>query len=155
MAEIEYLEIEKNGLDFIEPLWHKLNEHHRMRSSHFKGHFNRMTWGKRKSDLLDKSQNGGLLINVAKESNTLIGYCVSTISGDNVGEIESIFIVEQYRRRGIGDYFMKRALEWMEKNAVIRKKVAVVAGNEEAFGFYERYGFYPKASILVRVGQEP
>jgi ribosomal protein S18 acetylase RimI-like enzyme len=154
MADIEYIETDENGLDLVAPLWRKLVEHHKIRSEHFKGHFDRMTWEKRKKGLLDKSRNGAVLVNIARDGNSPIGYCVSTVSGDKAGEIESIFIEERYRRCGIGDHFMKEALSWMQDHAVTRKSIAVAAGNEEAFGFYSRYGFYPVVSVLEQVRLE-
>jgi diamine N-acetyltransferase len=151
MAEIEYIETDGRGLDLIAPLWLKLNELHKIRSEHFKDYFNQMTWEKRNAGLIEKAENGAILVNLAKDRNSLIGYCVSTISEDKSGEIESIFIEKQYRRRGIGDHFMKTALKWMETYAVTRKTVAVAAGNEEALGFYRKYGFYHRVTILMQI----
>jgi len=43
---------------------------------------------------------------------------------------------------------MKTALAWMDDRAATNKIIGVVEGNEEAFGFYKKYGFYPRAHIL-------
>ena len=102
---------------------------------------------------MEKSKNGAILVNIAKVGNTLIGYCVTTVAENKAGEIESIFIEKQYRRRGIGDHFMKTALDWMDAHAATRKVIAVAAGNEEAFGFYQKYGFCPRVSILIQKEQ--
>ena len=153
MKKIEYIEKDKTDLDLVGPLWEKLNTHHKVRSLNFAEHFDKMTWDKRKSELLDKCNNGAMLIHLAKDNKTgaLIGYCVSTINDKKQAELESIYIEESYRRDGIGSNFMKRALKWMEGQAAARKVIAVAAGNEEAFPFYERYNFYPRASILEQV----
>jgi ribosomal protein S18 acetylase RimI-like enzyme len=110
--KIEYLEKDETGLDILQPLWEKLKEHHRVRSLHFKEQFDELTWEKRKRELLNKAYNSVMLVHLAKDSDTSrpIGYCVSTISEDKTGEIESIFIEAEYRRSGIGANFMKRAL---------------------------------------------
>jgi ribosomal protein S18 acetylase RimI-like enzyme len=153
MKKIVYIEKNKKDLDLIGPLWDKLRIHHKVRSKYFKKHFDEMTWKIRKKELLDKAKNGVMLIHLAKDTDTgkLVGYCVSTVNKNKVGEIESIFIEENYRRTGIGNNFMKRAFKWMNGKSVTRKVVAVAAGNEEALPFYSKFKFYPRASILMQV----
>lgn len=153
MNKIEYIEIDKKDLDIVRLLWGKLKEHHKIRSRYFQKHFDRMTWKKRKSELLNKCRKGAMFIHLAKDSQTgvLIGYCISTINEKKQGEIDSIFIEEGYRRQAIGDNFMKRAVEWMERQSITRRVIAVVAGNEETFGFYSKYQFYPRVTILEQV----
>ena len=92
-------------------------------------------------------------IDLARDIKTdkLIGYCVSTVNQDKQGEIESIYIEKDYRRRGIGGNFMKKALAWMDGLSVTKRVIGVAAGNEEAFPFYARYGFYPRVTILKQV----
>ena len=109
-----------------------------------------MTFDRRKKELLEKSGKGAMRIDIAKDANTrvIIGYCISTISEKKQGEIESIFIEEDYRRHGIGDNFMEKTLAWMDSLAVVKKIIAVAAGNEEALIFYSRHNFYPKVTIL-------
>jgi ribosomal protein S18 acetylase RimI-like enzyme len=152
LMKIKYLEKDKTGLDIIQLLWEKLKEHHKARSVHFKNHFAKITWETRKTQILEKTQGGALFVHLAKDSDTdkIVGYCVTSIDDKKVGEIESIFIESKYRRAGIGDYFMKRSLEWMDAHTVSRKVIAVAAGNEEVFGFYARFNFYPRVNILVQ-----
>jgi ribosomal protein S18 acetylase RimI-like enzyme len=154
MLNIEYTETDKQGLDLIAPLWQKLIEHHKARSPQYLSrHYDRMTWEIRKKELLEKSRNGFMRIDLARDINTgkLVGYCVSTISEKRQGEIDSIYIEAGYRRCGIGNNLTKRALRWMDSRSVTKKIVAVGAGNEEAFEFYGRYNFYPRATILEQV----
>ena len=54
MAEIEYSETDEQGLDLIEALWQKLVEYHKARSQHFSRLFDRMTFDRRKEELLEK-----------------------------------------------------------------------------------------------------
>ncbi|WP_369699122.1 GNAT family N-acetyltransferase [Paenibacillus silviterrae] len=44
-----------------------------------------------------------ILIAVDDQSGTYIGYSISTISKENEGELDSLFLLEQYRSQGIGD----------------------------------------------------
>jgi ribosomal protein S18 acetylase RimI-like enzyme len=152
MGKIEYATKTKKDIDIVEPLWEKLTAHHKARSLHFKNLYDQYKWEGRKNELLGKSKNGALRIDMAKDGNTgiNIGYCVSTVSENKTGEIESIFIEKAYRKMGIGANFLNKALKWMDSHAVERRVIAVAAGNEEAFGFYAKFGFYPRVSILIR-----
>jgi len=153
MAKIEYTHTDEEGLDLVAALWQKQHEYHRALSQHFAGRLDRMTFDLRKRGLLDKSREGAMRIDLARDMDTgeLVGYCISTVYGDRQGEIESIYIEPDYRGSGIGDKLMKRALRWMDEYPVDRKVLAVGAGNEEVFAFYSRYNFYPRTTILEQI----
>ena len=150
---IEYTVLDERGLDIIGQLWKKLNEHHRERSPHHAPHFAGMTFEVRKKHLLEKSHKGAMRVDIAKDvdADKLVGYCVSTVSANRQGEIDSIFIEQDYRGSDIGDSLMKRALKWMDGLSITQRLVEVAAGNEEVFAFYRRYGFYPRSTILRTV----
>ena len=90
-----------------------------------------------------------LAVNEASEC--IVGYCVSNFNGEKTGEIESIFVNVAYRGLGIGDSLMKNALSWMDKEGAAAKIVEVGDGNEQAFGFYARYGFLPRKTVLKQL----
>ena len=102
---------------------------------------------------MDKSSGGATRIDLAQDkiNGNLIGYCVSTISKDNRGEIDSIFIEEDYRRSGIGAYLTEKALGWMDEKAADGIITEVIINNQDALNFYYQYGFYPRCIILERV----
>jgi ribosomal protein S18 acetylase RimI-like enzyme len=157
MTKIEYTATDEQGLDLVGPLWQKLLEHHKARSpKYFRRHNSGITFDLRKKQLLEKSEKGYLRIDIARDTNTgeLVGYCISSVSGNGQGEIDSIYIESEYRRSGIGDNLTKRALGWMDELSVTKKIVVVGVGNEEVFPFYSRYGFYPRNIILEQVETE-
>lgn len=135
-------------IDEIRFLWEELNKHHKTVSPFFKEEFQTFTFSQRKSNLNRKYKNNNLRIDIAKEENKVVGYIISGINEDNVGVIESFFVRDQYRNMKIGDTLMKRALAWMESNNVRSKLVHVAFGNERAFGFYERFGFFPRVTKM-------
>jgi ribosomal protein S18 acetylase RimI-like enzyme len=134
-------------LDAVGPLWEKLNVHHAAQSPHFGEDYAARTYAWRKSGLLKK--DGNLRVELAQDADTekVVGYCVSLVTEES-GVIESIFIEADYRRQGIGDTLVQHALAWMDKHDVPMKRVVVAVGNEEAFGFYGRYGFQPRHIVL-------
>lgn len=147
-AEIAYTAAGPEGLEHIRTLWEELNEYHRLRSVHFADVFANSTFDQRRDGLLAKAGQGHLRVDLAVSAEgERIGYCVSSIVGDT-GEVESLYIVADWRRRGVGDTLMRRALSWMDERRVPKRTVVVGAGNEGAFTFYARYGFYPGATIL-------
>lgn len=147
MADVTYLELGPESLELIRPLWERLNEHHLVRSPSFRYHYEQMTFDVRKADLLKKER---LHVILALSGGAPIGYCVCTIS-DETGEIESIFVLDQYRRSGIGDRLMHLALAWLETGGAKKKIVAVAAGNEAALPFYASFGFLPRMTVLQLV----
>ena len=150
--EIEYAPGGIELLDDIAPLWGKLNQLHGTVSPHFREVFQKRTFLDRKEGLAAKSVGGGLRVDVARSNNgqDRVGYCVSTIDSEGIGEIDSIYVQEEYRCRGIASHFMIAALAWMDSLRVAKKRVVVGFGNDQALGFYERFGFYPANFELIQ-----
>jgi ribosomal protein S18 acetylase RimI-like enzyme len=142
---IEYVEKGADSLDLIRPLWEGLNAHHLVRSPNFRGHYEQMTFEARKKDLLKKER---LQIILAVRAGSPVGYCVCTISAEGDGEIDSIYVEDGYRRSGIGEELMTRAIAWLDAGGAKKKIVAVAAGNEAAIPFYESFGFVPRMTVL-------
>ena len=139
--KLKFNEAGKEGLDLIQPLWEKLNDHHLNQASDFKEHYKKFTFHERKEVLLNKTPEGDMFICLVEdeESGTLLGYIVTTISPGNEGEIDSIYVEEEYRLMGIGDTLMQRSIKWMDEKNIKTKKVAVATYNKAAISLYERY----------------
>ncbi|WP_321422878.1 GNAT family N-acetyltransferase [uncultured Methanobacterium sp.] len=153
MENIIFIETDARDLDLIQPLWKKLNHHHRQQKSDFQEHYENFTFSERSKTLLKKSLGGEMHIGMLKdkESEIMLAYCITTISEDREGEIDSIYVLEKYRGRGFGDMLIKRSLEWMDEIGVKKKTVKVSAGNQKSVSFYERYGFRPRSLMLEQV----
>lgn len=153
MENIIFIETNARDLDLIQPLWEKLNHNHHQQKSDFQEHYENFTFLKRSETLLKKSIGGEMHIGLLKdkESGIILAYCITTISADMEGEIDSIYVEKEYRGRGFGDMLIKRSLEWMDEEDVNKKMVRVSAGNPEAVSFYERYGFRPRSLMLEQV----
>ena len=149
---LEFVETSGEGLDLIEPLWEKLIEHHKAVSIHFRNHFSTISFNLRKKELLEKSREGALFVDLVKDRNSgrFIGYCVTSVNAEKQGEIDSIYVEESYRGAGIGNRLMVRALDWQGAMSVKKTILGVAHGNENVFGFYRRYHFFPRVTILER-----
>ena len=153
LSKISFLSGDQTKLDDVRELWERLNKHHHQKSTHFKPYYEAMTFPKRKLSLVAKAAKGEMLVELAidTEKNVKVGYCITSIDSDRTGEVESIYVLESYRGMGIGDRFMKSALTWMQEKQAAKKIVIVGAGNEQAFGFYERYGFRLRKTMLEQI----
>lgn len=153
--EINYIVTNEKEIDLVKGLWEKLNEHHRKASTYFKPKYEKKTFCERKNEILEKSNNGMVRIELAREPerNGLVAYCISSVVAGTKGEIESIYVEEDYKGLGIGTTLIKNAINWMEVVGAKTKEVTVAEGNEEVFEFYRRCGFYPESIILKQLSK--
>jgi len=140
-------------LDDVKDLWERLNKHHESISSHFKDDFRSFRFLHRRAKLLKKHQDGKTRIEIAIDQDQPVGYIISSITEDRVGEIESIFVRDEYRGQAIGTQLMERALAWLESQNGEILKVKVAVGNEASYDFYAKFGFYPWVTTLKRKTQ--
>jgi len=147
---IEYIVMNEQGLDSIQTLWEKLNEHHKNKTVYFAQRFANYQFEQRKAKILQKSKTARIRIDLAKDSekDNIIAYCISSVDSEGIGEVISIFVDTGYRKLGVGGVLMERTIGWMEKLSVKSKRIDVVYGNEEALPFYEKFGFFPQLLVL-------
>ncbi|MBP1761383.1 MAG: acetyltransferase family [Firmicutes bacterium] len=150
---IYYKQGDEKLLDDIRELWEALNEHHGKNSLYFKDFYGKFSFGVRKAALLKKAQNASMRVVICFDEAVQLraGYCISSVDSEMVGEIESIFVLPDYRGLGIGEELMLKSLQWMDEMGAGKIVVSVAAGNEQAFGFYEKYGFYPRKTKLEQI----
>lgn len=136
-------------IDLIRPLREQLNAYHHARASRFRAQYERMTFKDRKS-LFRLHRSGQLRIGLARDTGTgrFAGYCDSSLTPDRNGEIESLFVEDGHRSRGIGTAFVTRAPGWMDSSGAERKPAAVSDGNESAGIFFRKFGFPLRMTVL-------
>jgi GNAT superfamily N-acetyltransferase len=146
----------RDELDLIEPLWEGLAAHHRERAQAnapgFLDEMNGMTFAARRDALLEKNRDRALRTELAFDptAGAPVGYCVASGAPGGHGEVESIFVDETYRNRGIGGALLEHALAWMEGIGTVEQALSVFAGNPRTLRFYARHGFSPRFMVLVR-----
>lgn len=67
-----------------------------------------------------------------------------------VAELESMYVWEGHRGRGVGARLVDEFLRWAESRGAERVSVVAYAANERAVHFYQRSGFRPKSVSLER-----
>lgn len=152
MNKFEFINGSRELLGLVQPLWEKLRKYHETKSSYFFNEFKNFKFEVRKNKFI-KDSNIQVKIDLIKDTkkDLYIGYCISTINKDLIGEIDSIFVEEEYRKYGLGEKLMNMALEWLNNNNVKIKVIAVAEGNEDVIAFYQRHGFYKRRVILEQI----
>ena len=115
------------SLDDIRPLWEKLRAHYSPLLSRFGHETPPFIFEPRKQEILAKAALGKArieLVSIVSEA-VDIAYCVSTVSPGGRGEIDSMFVEERCRGRGIGSELVRHALVWMESVDASSKVVTI------------------------------
>jgi ribosomal protein S18 acetylase RimI-like enzyme len=154
MSNFEFINGSRELLDLVQPLWEKLNKHHEANSNNFSDRFRNLKFEVRKNKFInDKNLEVKIDLIKDKDKAIYIGYCISTINKELIGEIDSLFVEKEYRKYGLGDKLMNGALEWLNSNEVKMKVIGVAEGNENVLEFYKRYGFYKRRVILEQINE--
>ncbi|MFD1772477.1 GNAT family N-acetyltransferase [Paenibacillus rhizophilus] len=142
--KISLIQKDLEGLELVEPLWYCLRDHHTRISPTFSESIANNNFQRRSKQIKEKARTGNINICLVldEETEDYVGYCISSINESLEGEIDSIYIIDAYRKQGLGSLLMKNALEWFQSHNIEDISISVMYGNESAFLFYEKYGFY-------------
>ncbi len=149
MNELNYKRLTTAELTVIKTLWEELNQIHLADSVYFKEHYVSFSFAERSADWFKlPEENFHLLVAETKDS-VPVGYCISTIDADRKkGEIDSLFVSKEYRRKGIGELLIKKSMKWLNDKQCISIRLSVSYGHEKVLGFYQKLGFYPRSTTL-------
>lgn len=92
------------------------------------------------------SKNSLALVVVDKEK--VIGYLMGSINNaedyrniKKIAELDNMFILPQYRKKGIGIDLCKKFFKWAREKGIERVKVIVSEQNNKAISYYKKCGF--------------
>jgi diamine N-acetyltransferase len=150
---VNFNEIGIQDIIRIKQLWSKLNAIHSVTSPFFSDEYASKSFDHRVDELSEKSRRGIIKIFIAQDKDTdiIIGYCVCS-SIESTGEIDSIFVEDEYRKNKIGDMLLSYAEEFFNSNSVSKRVVCVYIGNEQVMNFYNRHHYYQKYITLEKRG---
>ena len=140
-------QIAMDEIGSIKGLWEMLNRHHLSRSTVFKDHYSKFTFEKRMGGLKKRDR---LVAFVAEENGRSAGYSIATVDG-RLGEIDSLFVEEAHRGKGMGEKLVSLALTWLEGEECDAIRVSIARGNEDVLDFYRRFGFAERAVVMQRI----
>jgi ribosomal protein S18 acetylase RimI-like enzyme len=150
-SRVAFIEGGSELLDCIGPFWKKLALLHAGFSPYFAEDFKKRTFSGRKQELIAKSYRKRLHVIIARSSDGgTIGYAIGTINNLKVAELDSLFVEKSFRTKGTGSRLADMMIAWFERHRVASITVNVALGNESAFAFYRRFGFFPRVTTLVK-----
>ncbi len=145
-----FFEVNKERIDELKPLWEKFKQHHCVNSKYFRQYYEKRTFEIWKEELLKRSRELKIDLVTDEEKKRIIGYGVTLIDNEGVGEVFSLFVEDEQRGKKLGDKLVERGLAWLDTNNVSKIYIVVSFGNEKVLSLYERFGFYPRVMRLER-----
>lgn len=136
------------ALSELKPLWEELNKHHESLSEDFADFYRARTFEDRCAEIARKG--GTLRISRACADVDVCGYCISSISSEGCGEIDSLMVRHRMRNAGIGSLLLSDAMKWFGEMAVKNVVLSVYVGNAHAERFYRRHGFMPRYTVYEK-----
>lgn len=147
---ITYKEIDLEKYNTIEPLWKELIIFLQSKSKLHKDEYNHKTFEGRMKGYYEKTKYGYSRLIIAEDQGKDIAYCLSSITKDLIGEIDSLYIKPQYRGMHTGDYLIQDAFSFFDQHNTIQDIVMASEGNEAVLSYYEKQGFEMRYYTLTR-----
>ena len=104
----------------------------------------------RTEGLPHKAKTGKLHIGMISDRQAAIGFCITSLTKEGIGEVEALFVVDAERGKNLGGGLLQNALDWLERERAVEQRLVVATGNETAIELYAKYEFYPGCTTLFR-----
>lgn len=131
-------------IGLVEELGKRLNEYHLGLDEYYK--LKPKIEPRKHYEKLIKSKNSALI--VAEENQRIVGFAAGNIHRrtpifevEMRGWITDVFVLEEYRRSGVGSILMEAMFSWFDRNDVLFVELAVDARNMVGIDFWEALGF--------------
>lgn len=106
---------------------------------------NRLRWVSHVREELASGQ--GILL-AARSDERIVGFLYASVSQGfpldvtkEVGRLNDLYVLSEYRRKGIGETLLMNCIERMKELNVEAIRTRVLAKNKPAIGLYEKLGF--------------
>jgi len=109
------------------------------------------SWRRRRAEFEDWIREGTAWLLIAERDGSPVGFALLRLregdwgfdTGERMGELEALSVEPELRRWGIGSLLMEEVERRLAEFGIGFIGLAVVAGNEDALRFYERWGMVP------------
>lgn len=153
--EIEILEAGPERLDEVRSLWGAMHGYH----AEVAGEAREVapfrsaedSWQRRRTEFERWMRAGEGCLLIAEREGTPVGFAFSRIcdsdwsfeTNERMGELEALSVEPELRRWGIGSMLMEQVELRLAAAGVEFIGLSVIAGNDDALRFYERWGMAP------------
>lgn len=153
--EVEIVEAGAERLDDIGSLWRAMHEHHAEVAGEARevAPFRRAedSWQRRRPEFEGWMRAGDAWLLIAEREGSPVGFAFFRIcqsdwsfeTDERMGELEALSVQPELRRWGIGSLLMEQVERRLAAAGVGFIGLTVIAGNEDALRFYERWRMVP------------
>jgi ribosomal protein S18 acetylase RimI-like enzyme len=148
----------------LEPLWLAVHRHHQASMPELAPYVeDSVTWRVRRALYEELLRKPDTVLVLAAADDALVGYGLAHVmpaegswvadtwvTGERVGEIESLGVLAEQRGGGIGGRIFSALMDALEADGVRDVVIGALAGNASAIAFYERRGFSATWMYLSR-----
>ena len=153
------------ALDRLRPLWLALHHHHQRVGGERLGPYvdDDASWRARRA-LYEEFLAGGGFALLAEDGDALVGYAMVAIktsaetefddtwvSGERVGEIETLVVAPEARGGGVGSALLDAVDAELAAAGIEDVLIAAFVTNVDAIRLYERRGFRPASLYMIRL----
>ncbi len=166
MVEPRIVKAGVERVDELEPLWLALHEHQTSVDPAIDGIPPRpldQTWPLRRANYLRWLQGDpdAFVLIAEAEDDEPIAYALVSIdaaddthvTGERIAELQSLSVLPSHRNVGLGTRMMEAVFAELRSLGIHELVIAMIATNEPARRFYERFGFRPW--LTVALGKVP
>lgn len=106
-------------IQVMKPLWEQNKSIQFGKKAKLKSEYIQFNFSKKMETIHKKAKNGIIKLDMLLDNDTgnYVGYCLSSIE-NSFGEIEAIYVEDNYRKTGFGAKLMENAFNWFEANEV-------------------------------------
>jgi len=164
VSKAAIVELPKDGLGDLEPLWRALYDHHIDLTPHLGDRARPFpeSWESRLQTETGwlESERGSFVLAAQQEERYLgyafvrvrsgAGFAASWRFSDPLAELATLAVLPAYRGRGIGSELMDSVEARLQELGIADLAIGVIATNADAMGFYERRGAMAFQTQLIQ-----
>ncbi|MGC8668210.1 MAG: GNAT family N-acetyltransferase [Chthonomonadales bacterium] len=143
----------RSDLPVLQQLWHQMMDLHRERDARFR--FGADVDRDLKRHFLEAMASRQALVLVAEAEGAVVGYALGWLQNrrpiypaGRYGFISDLFVLPQWRRRGIGRGLVAAILEWFAARDATDVELFVAHANPDARAFWAAMGFEPFLDLV-------
>ena len=160
--------VEEGGaadVELLESMWVAVHHQHQQAMPQLSPYVSDAeTWRERRGlyDRLFAEHDPVLLL--GRHHDELVGYALgytmpaagtwladTWVTGDRIGEVESLSVLPEYRGRGLGSRLLGDLQECLHRQGAVDFILGALAGNADAIRLYQRHGYRPTWLYLSRL----
>lgn len=153
--EVKIVEAGTERLEDVESLWRAMHDYHAEVAGEARevAPFRNAedSWQRRRTEFEDWMREGAGWLLIAEREGSPVGFAFFRIgqsdwsfeTNERMGELEALSVEPELRRWGIGSLLMEQVELRLVSAGVGFIGLTVIAGNDDALRFYERWGMTP------------